>query len=150
MSKNMHAWLDSRLIKIVWPLAVHCCWSTKWFSVVQICLPCLNLSWLERKTNHTDGVRVCFTWWAPCLWYDNWACGVLIKGYLVVVVTFSLLFCTGTAQEFKRHFEIPILKGRDAEASEAERHKGEERLKELISIVNRCELHPSSLCRAFA
>lgn len=32
---------------------------------------------------------------------------------------------------------MPILKGRDADASEAERHKGEERLKELISIVNR-------------
>uniref|UniRef100_G1NDV6 Helicase ATP-binding domain-containing protein n=2 Tax=Meleagris gallopavo TaxID=9103 RepID=G1NDV6_MELGA len=43
----------------------------------------------------------------------------------------------GTAQEFKRHFELPILKGRDADASEAERQKGEERLKELISIVNR-------------
>lgn len=46
-------------------------------------------------------------------------------------------FWPGTAQEFKKHFEIPILKGRDADASEAERHKGEERLKELISIVNR-------------
>lgn len=50
----------------------------------------------------------------------------------------SPLFLPGTAQEFKRHFEIPILKGRDAAASEAERHKGEERLKELIGIVNRC------------
>ncbi|KAJ7332778.1 hypothetical protein JRQ81_014958 [Phrynocephalus forsythii] len=50
----------------------------------------------------------------------------------------------GTAQEFKRHFEIPILKGRDADASEAERHKGEERLKELIGIVNRCLIRRTS------
>ncbi|PKU41502.1 dna repair and recombination protein rad54-like [Limosa lapponica baueri] len=47
-------------------------------------------------------------------------------------------------EEFKRHFEIPILKGRDADASEAERHKGEERLKELISIVNRCLIRRTS------
>nr|XP_020639027.1 DNA repair and recombination protein RAD54-like [Pogona vitticeps] len=50
----------------------------------------------------------------------------------------------GTAQEFKKHFEIPILKGRDADASESERHKGEERLKELISIVNRCLIRRTS------
>ncbi|XP_005303049.2 DNA repair and recombination protein RAD54-like [Chrysemys picta bellii] len=50
----------------------------------------------------------------------------------------------GTAQEFKKHFEIPILKGRDADASEVERHKGEERLKELISIVNRCLIRRTS------
>ncbi|NXD00890.1 RAD54 protein, partial [Certhia familiaris] len=50
----------------------------------------------------------------------------------------------GTAQEFKRHFEMPILKGRDADASEADRHKGEERLKELISIVNRCLIRRTS------
>ncbi|XP_053103240.1 DNA repair and recombination protein RAD54-like [Hemicordylus capensis] len=50
----------------------------------------------------------------------------------------------GTAQEFKKHFEIPILKGRDADATETERHKGEERLKELISIVNRCLIRRTS------
>ncbi|KAK9404299.1 DNA repair and recombination protein RAD54-like [Crotalus adamanteus] len=50
----------------------------------------------------------------------------------------------GTAQEFKKHFEIPILKGRDADASEAGRQKGEERLKELISIVNRCLIRRTS------
>ncbi|XP_054837769.1 DNA repair and recombination protein RAD54-like [Eublepharis macularius] len=50
----------------------------------------------------------------------------------------------GTAHEFKKHFEIPILKGRDADASGAERHKGEERLKELIGIVNRCLIRRTS------
>ncbi|XP_045147837.1 DNA repair and recombination protein RAD54-like isoform X2 [Echinops telfairi] len=50
----------------------------------------------------------------------------------------------GTAQEFKKHFELPILKGRDAAASEADRHLGEERLRELISIVNRCLIRRTS------
>ncbi|XP_063283255.1 DNA repair and recombination protein RAD54-like [Pelobates fuscus] len=50
----------------------------------------------------------------------------------------------GTAQEFKKRFEIPILKGRDADASVADRQKGEEKLKELISIVNRCLIRRTS------
>ncbi|XP_042637703.1 DNA repair and recombination protein RAD54-like [Orycteropus afer afer] len=50
----------------------------------------------------------------------------------------------GTAHEFKKHFELPILKGRDAAASEADRHLGEERLRELISIVNRCLIRRTS------
>ncbi|XP_048352151.1 DNA repair and recombination protein RAD54-like [Sphaerodactylus townsendi] len=50
----------------------------------------------------------------------------------------------GTAQEFKKHFEIPILKGRDADAKEEDRQKGEERLKELIGIVNRCLIRRTS------
>uniref|UniRef100_A0A3Q2G2T6 RAD54 like n=1 Tax=Cyprinodon variegatus TaxID=28743 RepID=A0A3Q2G2T6_CYPVA len=43
----------------------------------------------------------------------------------------------GTAQEFKKRFELPILKGRDADASNRDRQEGEEKLKELIGIVNR-------------
>uniref|UniRef100_A0A8C5VQ81 RAD54 like n=1 Tax=Microcebus murinus TaxID=30608 RepID=A0A8C5VQ81_MICMU len=50
----------------------------------------------------------------------------------------------GTAHEFKKHFELPILKGRDAAASEADRQVGEERLRELISIVNRCLIRRTS------
>ncbi|XP_043858264.1 DNA repair and recombination protein RAD54-like [Dromiciops gliroides] len=50
----------------------------------------------------------------------------------------------GTAQEFKKHFELPILKGRDADASEEARQKGEERLRELVSIVNRCLIRRTS------
>ncbi|XP_071983266.1 DNA repair and recombination protein RAD54-like isoform X5 [Engystomops pustulosus] len=50
----------------------------------------------------------------------------------------------GTAQEFKKRFEIPILKGRDADASPADREKGEEKLKELISVVNRCLIRRTS------
>ncbi|XP_034036067.1 DNA repair and recombination protein RAD54-like [Thalassophryne amazonica] len=50
----------------------------------------------------------------------------------------------GTAQEFKKRFEVPILKGRDAEASDKDRQAGEEKLKELISIVNRCLIRRTS------
>ncbi|XP_038649942.1 DNA repair and recombination protein RAD54-like [Scyliorhinus canicula] len=50
----------------------------------------------------------------------------------------------GTAQEFKKRFELPILKGRDAAASENERQHGEEKLKELIGIVNRCLIRRTS------
>ncbi|KAF5909390.1 DNA repair and recombination protein RAD54-like, partial [Clarias magur] len=50
----------------------------------------------------------------------------------------------GTAQEFKKRFELPILKGRDADASDKERDVGEEKLKELISIVNRCLIRRTS------
>ncbi|XP_077306885.1 LOW QUALITY PROTEIN: DNA repair and recombination protein RAD54-like [Lithobates pipiens] len=50
----------------------------------------------------------------------------------------------GTAQEFKRRFEVPILKGRDADASPTDREKGEEKLKELIGVVNRCLIRRTS------
>lgn len=44
----------------------------------------------------------------------------------------------GTAAEFRKNFENPILKSRDAYASEAEQAKGRVKLDELIAIVNRC------------
>ncbi|KAK6990646.1 DNA repair and recombination protein RAD54 [Biomphalaria glabrata] len=44
----------------------------------------------------------------------------------------------GTAQEFKRRFETPILRGRDADATDEDHKKGEEKLQELLSIVNKC------------
>ncbi|XP_035271452.1 DNA repair and recombination protein RAD54-like [Anguilla anguilla] len=50
----------------------------------------------------------------------------------------------GTAQEFKKRFEVPILKGRDADASDKDRQCGEEKLKELIGIVNRCLIRRTS------
>lgn len=50
----------------------------------------------------------------------------------------------GTAQEFKRRFELPILKGRDADANDRDRATGEEKLKELIRVVNRCLIRRTS------
>ncbi|XP_037070372.1 DNA repair and recombination protein RAD54-like [Pollicipes pollicipes] len=44
----------------------------------------------------------------------------------------------GTASEFKRKFETPILRGRDADATDDEHKRGNERLQELLALVNRC------------
>jgi DNA repair and recombination protein RAD54 and RAD54-like protein len=43
----------------------------------------------------------------------------------------------GTRQEFRSKYELAILKGRDALASEIERQRGDERLSELLSTVNK-------------
>ncbi|XP_065314319.1 DNA repair and recombination protein RAD54-like [Gordionus sp. m RMFG-2023] len=50
----------------------------------------------------------------------------------------------GSAQEFKRKFENPIIKGRDAYASDAERARSAEKLKELLDIVNKCIIRRTS------
>ncbi|KAL4994975.1 vacuolar protein 14 C-terminal Fig4p binding-domain-containing protein [Aspergillus recurvatus] len=43
----------------------------------------------------------------------------------------------GSQNEFRKRFEIPILKGRDAAGTEEDRKKGDERLAELSNIVNK-------------
>ena len=43
----------------------------------------------------------------------------------------------GTAQEFKKKYENPILRSRDSEASDKDHQLGKERLDELIGVVNR-------------
>ncbi|KAK6352804.1 DNA-dependent ATPase protein rad54 [Orbilia brochopaga] len=43
----------------------------------------------------------------------------------------------GTRAEFRKKYEIPILKGRDANSDERAREKGDERLKELFGQVNK-------------
>ena len=43
----------------------------------------------------------------------------------------------GTTTEFKRKFETPILRGRDASATDRDTKIGREKLAELASIVNR-------------
>ena len=44
----------------------------------------------------------------------------------------------GTAAEFRKRFEIPIIRGRDSSATEAEQKLGNEKLVELASVVNKC------------
>ena len=46
----------------------------------------------------------------------------------------------GTAQEFKKKFETPILRGRDADATDKQKDAGNEKLQELLGIVNKCIL----------
>ncbi|KAF2862265.1 hypothetical protein K470DRAFT_256221 [Piedraia hortae CBS 480.64] len=43
----------------------------------------------------------------------------------------------GTRQEFRKQFELPILRGRDASASDVDVQRGNERLAELLTLVNK-------------
>uniref|UniRef100_A0A0N5AI74 DNA repair and recombination protein RAD54-like n=1 Tax=Syphacia muris TaxID=451379 RepID=A0A0N5AI74_9BILA len=47
-------------------------------------------------------------------------------------------------RQFKRHFETVILRGRDADATEAQRQKGDEALNEMAAIVNKCIIRRTS------
>ena len=57
----------------------------------------------------------------------------------------------GSSQEFRKRFENPILRGRDADATDEDHKKGVEKLQEMAEIVNRyqsiwksrCEKKPS-------
>lgn len=50
----------------------------------------------------------------------------------------------GTASEFKKRFENPILRGRDGNATDEEQKKGEEATKEMITLVERCIIRRTS------
>ncbi|XP_034942944.1 DNA repair and recombination protein RAD54-like [Chelonus insularis] len=50
----------------------------------------------------------------------------------------------GTAQEFRKKFEIPILRGQDAAATDNERKLAQERLEELVTVVNKCLIRRTS------
>ena len=43
----------------------------------------------------------------------------------------------GSRNDFRKKYEIPILRGRDAAGSDADRQRGDERLAELLTIVNK-------------
>lgn len=53
------------------------------------------------------------------------------------LISFANPDLLGTRLEFRKKFELPILRGRDADAAEAERVKGDECLTELLGIVNK-------------
>lgn len=50
----------------------------------------------------------------------------------------------GTAQEFKKKFENPILRGRDADATKERQELGEATLKEMSGIVSKCIIRRTS------
>ncbi|XP_069693731.1 DNA repair and recombination protein RAD54-like [Periplaneta americana] len=50
----------------------------------------------------------------------------------------------GTAQEFRRKFETPILRAQDSMATDEERKRGQTCLEELAAIVNRCLIRRTS------
>ncbi len=43
----------------------------------------------------------------------------------------------GTRAEFRKQYELPILRGRDAAGTDADQQKGNERLAELLTLVNK-------------
>ncbi|KAK0610515.1 DNA repair protein rhp54 [Bombardia bombarda] len=53
------------------------------------------------------------------------------------LVSFANPDLLGTRLEFRKRFEIPILRGRDADATDSERKRGDECLTELLAIVNK-------------
>jgi DNA repair and recombination protein RAD54 and RAD54-like protein len=53
------------------------------------------------------------------------------------LISFANPELLGTRHEFRKRFELPILRGRDADASEADRKKGDETTHELLGIVNK-------------
>lgn len=53
------------------------------------------------------------------------------------LLNFSNPGLLGTRAEFRKNYEIKILKGRDSEASEREVVEGQEKLKELLQIVHK-------------
>jgi DNA repair and recombination RAD54-like protein len=53
------------------------------------------------------------------------------------LISFANPDLLGSRLEFRKRFELPILRGRDADASEAERKRGDECLAELLGIVNK-------------
>uniref|UniRef100_A0A914VVU3 DNA repair and recombination protein RAD54-like n=1 Tax=Plectus sambesii TaxID=2011161 RepID=A0A914VVU3_9BILA len=50
----------------------------------------------------------------------------------------------GTAAEFKKRFENPILRGRDSAATDDQHKHGEEKLLEMAQLVNRCIIRRTS------
>jgi DNA repair and recombination RAD54-like protein len=53
------------------------------------------------------------------------------------LISFANPDLLGTRLEFRKKFEIPILRGRDADASDSDRKRGDECLKNLLDIVNK-------------
>ncbi|KAF2115233.1 P-loop containing nucleoside triphosphate hydrolase protein [Lophiotrema nucula] len=43
----------------------------------------------------------------------------------------------GTRNDFRKQYEIPILRGRDADGTDSDQQKGNERLAELLTLVNK-------------
>lgn len=50
----------------------------------------------------------------------------------------------GTTVEFRKQYENPILRGQNADSTDGERAKAQERLAELLGIVNQCMIRRTS------
>jgi DNA repair and recombination RAD54-like protein len=53
------------------------------------------------------------------------------------LLDFAIPGVLGSESEFRKKFEIPILRGRDADASEKERKESEDKLQDLLATANK-------------
>lgn len=53
------------------------------------------------------------------------------------LVSFANPDLLGTRLDFRKKYELPILKGRDAAGTDVDRKRGDDRLRELLGIVNK-------------
>ncbi|KND02005.1 uncharacterized protein SPPG_02511 [Spizellomyces punctatus DAOM BR117] len=53
------------------------------------------------------------------------------------LLSFAIPDVLGSGSDFRKNFELPILRGRDADASEKDRQISEEKLQELLAIANK-------------
>ena len=53
------------------------------------------------------------------------------------LISFANPGLLGTRLEFRKRFELPILRGRDAAGSEKDRERGDECLRDLLALVNK-------------
>lgn len=53
------------------------------------------------------------------------------------LISFANPDLLGSRLEFRKRYELPILRGRDADASEADRKRGDECLANLLAVVNK-------------
>ncbi|KAH7029347.1 P-loop containing nucleoside triphosphate hydrolase protein [Microdochium trichocladiopsis] len=53
------------------------------------------------------------------------------------LISFANPGLLGDRLEFRKRFELPILRGRDADASDKDRQRGDECLQELLGVVNK-------------
>ncbi|KAI8807434.1 SNF2 family N-terminal domain-containing protein [Cladochytrium replicatum] len=53
------------------------------------------------------------------------------------LINFAIPNILGSNSEFRKHFELPILRGRDADATDSEKQVSEEKLRELFGIANK-------------
>lgn len=65
-------------------------------------------------------------------------CSTYFSPFYFIFDIFLFSTKSGTANEFRRRFENPILRGRDADATDDAHKIGTERLAELATLVNRC------------
>ena len=62
---------------------------------------------------------------------------LILSSEYFALLSFAIPDVLGSGAEFRKNFENPILRGRDAEASEKDRELSNAKLQELLAIANK-------------